>query len=288
LDTLFDRNPAKPKAATKPSASVKTDSVIEQKLLDLVLKNRQLYKEKAPLPRGMMAPIYGKSNKVKRQQHYDEDNEDDVYHERREEYEERNQSFDFLNPSSTPTNWDLKNIQQNKRIQQKEKELQAIHDIVGTKTSLELLTCIYKEVDQPEYPKYYPKLLTKAIEHASARNDPYLATTIFELAKTKSMESYVLGCTTKVYDAMLLLRWETWRDVYGMLQLVEEMTVNGVKYSNNSRRIIRSVVQEIEAEGGAQDLEEEEVGGNTIYWNADEKRACNVMKELAGKWMIDH
>lgn len=290
LDTLFDRKPYKftqETPAIKPPShnSIKTDSVIEKKLLDLVMKNRQLYKDKAPLPRSMMAPIYGKSSSKFRKQHQQQQQEE----------EDGSDVLDFLIPPSSSstadtTNWDPKDITRNKRIQEKEKELQAINAIVSTNSSLELLSCINQHIGQSEYPTYYPSILTKAIEHASARNDPYLALTIFELAKTKSMQSYVLGCTTKVYDAMLLLRWEIWRDVYGMLELVEEMTVNGVKYSNNSRRIVRSVVQEIEAEGVNTDEEEEEERQGEqkgIYWNADEKRACNVMKELVGKWIVN-
>lgn len=268
LDTLFDRKPIQslPKTETKHNA---TDSVIEKKLLDLVIRNRQLYKEKAPLPRSMMAPIYGKTANKKRNQQEDEDEDD-------------NDVLDFLNPSDKKTNWDIKNITQNKRIILKEQELQAINSIVETETSLDLLSRVIKEINQEKYPRYYHRVLTKAIEHAS-RKDPYLALTIFEMAKSKSMESYILGCTTKVYDAMLLLRWETWRDVHGMLNLVEEMTVNGIEYSNDSRRIIRSVVQEVEAEGS----DEEQENIKDIFWDEDEKRACNVMKEMVGKWILN-
>lgn len=268
LDTLFDRKPIQfaPKADKKHNAN---DSVIEKKLLDLVVRNRQLYKEKAPLPRSMMAPIYGKTANKKRQQKNEDHEEDD------------DSVLDFLNPTDKKTNWDLKNIAQNKRIALKEEELQAINSIVNTETSLDLLVSIMKQINQEKYPKYYHRVLSKAIEHAS-RKDPYLALTIFELAKSKSMDSYILGCTTKVYNAMLLLRWETWRDVHGMLDLVEEMTVNGIEYSNDSRRIIRSVVQEIEAEDD-ETLERTK----DVYWDVDEKRACNVMKEMVGKWILN-
>lgn len=274
LDTLFDRNTSKPTPVEPKPNHKDTDSVIEKKLLDLVMRNRQLYKDKAPLPRSMMAPIYGKSaTKFKREKEEEDDDEG---------------ILDFLHSSDKST-WKSKDIQQNKRIIEKEKELKSIQSIVDTTHSIDLLKTILKEINQEKYPKYYPRVLAKAIEHAS-RKDPYLALTIFELAKCKSLDSYILGCTTRVYDAMLLLRWEAWRDVYGMLNLIEEMTVNGITYSNDSRRIVRSVVQEIEAEGN--DLDEETEGENEpkskgIYWNLDEKRACNVMKEMVGKWIIN-
>ncbi|CAO3622768.1 unnamed protein product [Mucor hiemalis] len=277
LDTLFERKLTQPAPAPTKPRNKDTDSVIEKKLLDLVMRNRQLYKEKAPLPRSMMGPIYGKTtNKVKKDKSSEEEDDDD--------------SLDFLHPDTNSTNWKMKDISQNERIILKDLELQSINAIVETSTSIDLLNVIMKEINQDKYPKYYPRVLAKAIEHAS-RKDPYLALTIFELAKYKSLNSYILGCTTKVYDAMLLLKWEAWRDVYGMLNLIEEMTVNGITYSNDSRRIVRSVVQEIEAEGGALEEEDtessvEQLQSKGIYWNADEKRACNVMKEMVGKWII--
>jgi hypothetical protein len=229
-----------------------------------------------------MAPIYGKSANRDKKERDDDDEE--------EEKEGREGVLDFLH-SSDKSNWKIRDINQNKRIMGKEQELKAISTIVDTTNSVDLLKAVLKEINQEKYPKYYPRILAKAIEHAS-RKDPYLALTIFELAKSKSLESYILGCTTRVYDAMLLLRWEAWRDVYGMLNLVEEMTVNGITYSNDSRRIVRSVVQEIEAEGSNLDEEEEgessiESKSKGIYWNSDEKRACNVMKEMVGKWIIN-
>ncbi|KAG2209265.1 hypothetical protein INT47_005557 [Mucor saturninus] len=270
LDTLFDRKPAQTPPMRKKPQGHDTDSVIEQKLLDLVIRNRQLYKEKAPLPRSMMAPIYGKTADKQRKQKREEESND-----------EDEDVLDFLNPDTKKTtNWDLKNIAQNKRIATKEQELKAIQSIVDTETSLDLLVNVMKQINQETYPRYYHRVLTKAIEHAS-RKDPYLALTIFEIAKGKSMESYILGCNTKVYDAMLLLRWETWRDVHGMLNLIEEMTVNGIEYSNDSRRIVRSVVQEIEADEESQEVTKD------VYWDADEKRACNVMKEMVGKWILN-
>lgn len=288
LDTLFERKVTKaattstttpPPSSSFPASSKPrnkdTDSVIEKKLLDLVMRNRQLYKDKAPLPRSMLSTIYGKTtNKPKKEKSLEE--------------EEGEDSLDFLHPNKNSTNWKMKDISQNERIKLKERELQSINTIVETTTSIDLLNAIMKEINQEKYPKYYPRVLAKAIEHAS-RKDPYLALTIFELAKYKSLNSYIFGCTTKVYDAMLLLKWEAWRDVYGMLNLIEEMTVNGITYSNDSRRIVRAVVQEIEAEGGVLEEEEGSVGQSQskgIYWDADEKRACNVMKEMVGKWII--
>jgi hypothetical protein len=256
-----------PVTTSLPQLTKKTTSVIEEKLLELVTQNKKPYKPKAPLPRSAVGAMYAKTTERLRQPNQEED--DDI--------------LDFLNPSNK-VNWNKQNVLSNENIQLKEKEMKAIQSIVDTTSELELLQCVQKEINQDEYPAYYPNVLAKAIEQASL-TDPYLALTIFEQAKNKSMTSYIMGCTTTVYNCLLMLRWDTWRDVYGMLDLVEEMTVNGIAYDNDSRRIIRSVVNEIESEGSYvdQDSEEQLTG---VYWNAEERRNCHIMKELAGKWLM--
>ncbi|KAL9545519.1 hypothetical protein PS6_008180 [Mucor atramentarius] len=68
-----------------------------------------------------------------------------------------------------------------------------------------------------------------------------------------------------------------WLDISGILDLAEEMTINGIEFDNTATRIIRAAVHKVESEdGGYPDLQE----------NADKKQCCNMLKELAGKWMI--
>jgi hypothetical protein len=268
LKGLFANNskPSEPAPLVTP-LNKKSTTVIEEKLLEMMLQNKKPYKPKAPLPRSAMAAMYAKTAERTRQSRQEQEGDDDI--------------LDFLNPSST-VNWNKQDVLSNESIQLKEKEMKTIQSIVDTTNELDLLQRIQKEINQDEYPAYYPNVLAKAIEHASLK-DPYLALSIFEQAKNKSMTSYIMGCTTTVYNRLLMLRWDVWRDVYGMLDLVEEMTVNGIAYDNDSRRIIRSVVNEIESEGSCIDSDEPSTG---VYWNAEERRNCHIMKELAGKWLI--
>lgn len=104
---------------------------------------------------------------------------------------------------------------------------------------------------------------------------------IFEQIKAKSIQSYISGCTTGTYNAILLLRWETWRDVHGMLDLLEEMALNGIRVNNETRNIVRMAVTAVEQEEGT-----ESDNRQGLFWNADEKRVCNIMKEMANKWLI--
>lgn len=271
LDNLFPsiksgENAPLPPVKPLPQWNKRGTTVIEQKLLDMVTQNKKPFKQKAPLPRTAMGAMYGKMTGKKQRQ---------------EEVDENEDILDFLNPSSTG-NWNKQAVLSNENIQLKEKEMKAIQSIVDTTNELELLQCIQKEINQDDYPAYYPNVLAKAIEHASLK-DPYLALAIFEQAKNKSMKSYIIGCTTTVYNRLLMLRWEIWRDVYGMVDLVEEMTLNGIVYDNDSRRIIRSIVNEIESEGSSIDQDTESTG---VYWSAEERRNCLIMRELAGKWLI--
>ncbi|KAI8092311.1 uncharacterized protein B0P05DRAFT_525773 [Gilbertella persicaria] len=257
LEGLFTTQTPK---AVEPVAPLNksTGSLIEKRLLDMVLKNKQPYKSKSPLPRSAISQIYGK-----RKQEDDQEELLDIF------------NTDYRKKS----NWDMKHIAEDERIATKQKEVKIIQDILDTKTPSDLLALVQQEINRLDqtYPAYYPRIITTAIEHAS-RTDPYLALSIFELAKNKSVASYIMGCTTDAYNAMLMLRWESWCDVYGMLDLVEEMTLNGIEYDHRSRQIIKQAVQEVESEG--------EAGTTGVFWNTDEQRNCNLMKELAGKWLV--
>ncbi|KAI7907278.1 uncharacterized protein BX663DRAFT_426319 [Cokeromyces recurvatus] len=291
LENLFVPRLSKPPTQSKirhlsiplPEYKKKGNSQTEKALLNMVIHQTKIYKPKATLPRSIMNSIYGPDSK---QSPYNNNNESSLG---------SSPILNFLHQEDKQFN--------DERIKLKEKEMQTIQAITETKTSSELLECVRKEINLSDdtdevtkrYPLYYPNLLVKAIEHAiSSRNDPYLALTIFEEAKNKSLVSYIFGCTTPVYNAILSLRWNTWRDIYGMLDLVEEMTLNGIEIDDNSRRIIRKVVNEIEYEGNTgligEDILKEEESQETIsaglYWNADERRNCHLLTELGGKWLI--
>lgn len=244
LDELFNRSHKEPVVPVEVPGK-RPNTMIEQKLLQLVLRDSKPYKKRSPLPNRM----YGLEPKEK-------------------EREDIGSIFDFLNPN------DNKNMVHDESIQLKQEEMRTIQAIIDSKTDIELLDKVQKEIDREEYHKYYPRVIGKAIEHA-ARKDPYLALTLFEMVKNKSITSYIFGCTTHVYNTLLLLHWTTWGDIYGMLDLMEEMTVNGIEFDNESRRIVRDAVNEIESEGKT----------DTLFWNSDEKTCGNIMKEMAGKWL---
>lgn len=271
LDDLYvKRKEQSETPVNKVSSPTENDDLVSQQILALMAQQtKDLYKKKKPLPRSAIGSMYGKVAEKSLFNNQPETPEDDPL-------------LDYLLPTSEDQHhWDQNVVSKNEHIALKQEEMESTQAIVEAPTTLDLWHCIEREINREDYPKYYPNALAKAIEHAS-KKDPYMALTIFEKAKQKSIQSYISGCTIQVYNAMLLLRWEIWRDINGMLDLAEEMTVNGIEHDNNSRRIIRAVVQEIESEGGYSD----EVSDDGVFWNAEERRNCNLMKELAGKWMI--
>ena len=267
-----------------PNVDKKTkriQSQIEKQLLEMVRKSQKPHKKTSPLPRGMMGPFYGKS----------------LYEKSRRRL---NDPMIIMNTGD-------------ENIATRDKETNAINTILECTTSRELLERVLDFTtpttttassssgatakggndtidNEGTYPPYYSKLLTRAIEKAGMTfQDPYLALSIFEHAKNHSVMSYVSGCTTEVYNVMLMMRWKLWQDVHGMLNLVDEMMANGVGYDNETRRIVQMVVFEVENELSLVNPQEQEDNyriKDGMVWSMDERRSANIMKALIGKWLI--
>ncbi|KAI8644671.1 hypothetical protein BD408DRAFT_430400 [Parasitella parasitica] len=263
---LIDRVISSPTPSSEPNYDV------SKRILKMAVERKSApFLKVKPFPKSSMGSIYGSTSKSmmpngKRLQ--GGPNDDPL--------------LEYLLPTNQDMyNWDQTVVSKNERIALKQEEIELTQAIVEAPTTLDLWHCIESEINREEYPKFYSGVLTKAIEHAS-KIDPYMALTIFEKAKQKSLTSYISGCTVQVYNAVLLLRWEVWRDINGMLDLAEEMTINGIEFDNNSRRIVRAVVQEVQSEGGYSNEDMDD----GVLWNAEERRNCNILSELAGKWMI--
>ena len=96
----------------------------------------------------------------------------------------------------------------------------------------------------------YPRILQKAMNLLRVHfRNPLAAHTLFQRAKALSAESYVLGCTTAVYNEWMLVRWEEFRDLAAVVELVEEMGMNGVRADEKTVRIVEEVVRDVEEWG---------------------------------------
>ncbi|KAI9269345.1 hypothetical protein BY458DRAFT_533715 [Sporodiniella umbellata] len=260
LGALFDEsmNPKgfSPTQTLPPPKIRSSETFIEQKLLKLIDSNS--YKSKPAVPHAM-------SN---------------AFHRATEEEEKEVGDSNILDAVETfDYSWLREKMSQDERIKMKEKEMRIRESVLGAKTILEAIGVMSKEIDRNEYPVYYPNVVKTVLDYAS-KIDPYLTLSIFEQVKTKSIQSYISGCTVETYNTILLLRWEAWRDVHGMLDLLEEMSVNGVQVDATTRSIVGKVVNEIEDNG------DDYVDNQTSYWDQDERRSCNIMKEMANKWLI--
>ncbi|KAG7090932.1 hypothetical protein E1B28_010005 [Marasmius oreades] len=111
----------------------------------------------------------------------------------------------------------------------------------------------------------YPHLLALLMKTFRDKyRDPHLALSIFDHARHLSIASYVFGCSTGVYNELIETRWRCFRDLKGVHDTLEEMSVNGVDFDTNTRKLAERVRREV----GERNLwiEEVEVGGNEA-WN---------------------
>lgn len=92
----------------------------------------------------------------------------------------------------------------------------------------------------------YPKLLKEAIKTLRTEyNDFPACTAVFEKVKQLGPESYIIGCSVGVYNEMLEVKWRGYRDMSGVLDLLEEMRVNGVDGDEITAGIVADVLSDV-------------------------------------------
>ncbi|KAL5484810.1 hypothetical protein ACEPAI_7452 [Sanghuangporus weigelae] len=107
----------------------------------------------------------------------------------------------------------------------------------------------------PLQPPAYPHLLAALISTFRDKfHDPHLALSIFQHARSRSIASYVFGCTAPAYNELLRTRWEAFRDLRGVADALNEMRVNGITPDGKTR----AFVEELRREVGARTVWQEE------------------------------
>ncbi|KAI9310359.1 hypothetical protein BX666DRAFT_1272061 [Dichotomocladium elegans] len=260
LDSLWSQSPVNARNSREQQQARQEDkktrriqSSIEKQLLNLILQKNQTYKSKSPLPRGVLSTFYRGEQKG----------------DRRGKVAEEPVHVTAARKARDEAN----------------REIEAM---IACESSHKLLKHVlhlqeqYHVQGEERLPPYYAQLFTRAIEHADkVLNDPYMAISIFEQVKNRSLASYVMGCTVDMYNAMLTTRWRAFRDIHGMMNLVDEMNANGVGFDHTTREIIQEVVTEV---GGEMSLDVKERDG--LAWSSEEQRSANVMKALVSKWLL--
>ncbi|WWD04846.1 hypothetical protein V865_002917 [Kwoniella europaea PYCC6329] len=96
------------------------------------------------------------------------------------------------------------------------------------------------------YSPTYPKILAHLLRTLRVNyNSPHLVLSLFNYAQNISLESYLSGCLTEVYNEVLLTRWESFRDLKGVELGIREMEIMGVNWDQITARLISKIVEEI-------------------------------------------
>ncbi len=101
-------------------------------------------------------------------------------------------------------------------------------------------------LEPPSFPPTYPLVLCYLIALFRDRfSNPELSLAIFSYARSHSVQSYLVGCSTGVYNEMLKTRWDCFRDLAGVEEGVKEMLHHGVGWDSTTTNMISSIVEEI-------------------------------------------
>lgn len=92
----------------------------------------------------------------------------------------------------------------------------------------------------------YPLVLTYAISVLHLRfHNPHAALAVFDIARSFTLESYLVGCTTGVYNEMLRARWEGLQDLKGVEEGLEEMGRRGVGWNKETMKFATALVEKL-------------------------------------------
>ena len=94
-------------------------------------------------------------------------------------------------------------------------------------------------------------------------NDPHLALSIFNYAKSLSIVSYVFGCSTEAYNELIQTKWEHFNDLPGVYQSINEMIVNGVPVNTRTRKWVEIVRRDVLSQ--KERLDTNEAGQNEVW-----------------------
>jgi hypothetical protein len=111
-------------------------------------------------------------------------------------------------------------------------------------------------------------------------HNPLAAHTLFLRAKTLSAESYVLGCTTQLYNELLLSRWESFTDLFSISEILDEMSTNGVKSDGQTVQILQKI------QGDVQEWATQGAEAARPVWIAEKDRMVKlerIQKEIMAK-----
>ncbi|KAI9787645.1 MAG: hypothetical protein M1839_000176 [Geoglossum umbratile] len=77
-------------------------------------------------------------------------------------------------------------------------------------------------------------------------NAPDLCLTLFQQVKALGLTSYVLGCSTALYNEVLDVKWRKYHDFASVVELLAEMQKNGVEFNDETLGLLTAIHLESE------------------------------------------
>lgn len=90
-------------------------------------------------------------------------------------------------------------------------------------------------LQSPIYPQMIAHLMRTFREQY---HDPNLALYIFDHAQKLSIVSYTFGCSTEAYNELIETRWSCFKDLRGVLNALNEMSVNAIPINSQTHSLV--------------------------------------------------
>ncbi|KAG8690220.1 hypothetical protein FRC11_013103 [Ceratobasidium sp. 423] len=95
------------------------------------------------------------------------------------------------------------------------------------------------------HPGIYGRVIAHLMhEFRETYNNPHLSIAIFDYTRQRSIISFVTGCTAPSYNQLMRTYWNSFRDLQMVLNIAEEMRVNGVQPDDRTKRLYLKIYEE--------------------------------------------
>lgn len=110
----------------------------------------------------------------------------------------------------------------------------------------------------------HPGIYARVVAHLMTEfrekyNNPHLAIAIFDYTRRRSIVSFVTGCATPSFTELMRTYWNSFRDLQMVLNVAEEMRVNGVMPNDRTHNLYHQICEEADQqaarfEGGREEV----------------------------------
>jgi hypothetical protein len=92
----------------------------------------------------------------------------------------------------------------------------------------------------------YPQLLAVIMRTFRTKyQDPHVALALFDYARHASPTSYVTCCGTAAYNELIETKWESFHDLQGVSDIIEEMNLNKVRIDTRTTKLVENLRREV-------------------------------------------